>query len=130
MLRAEELDQDCIERTLGAYEFVRMFRASGKLVARSPFPGEHGERITLEAAEARLVDSLHWVIAQRGGGMPTTRKWSSEYQVGLVRDCHRLRDRARIRLRVLLEDLETPELRRRYQGELESRLGRLNLVDF
>jgi hypothetical protein len=95
---------------LAAWRTAKRVLAEGGAVQN----GRMGESMDAEAFTRWLRRDLDERINYRGGFRwhTASRKWSTDYQYRLVRDCRAVRDHVNTRLRVYR--LETPDVRRRF----------------
>lgn len=105
----ETVTVEAVQATIKLLRYYRQFLASECTHAR--IPGDQFKD-TMDKAEARrrLSKMIH-VAINRKAGVPQSRKWSYEYQIGVYRDQQRLRD---IGSRVRVYQFETADMRRRF----------------
>ena len=97
---------------LAAWKRARVVLAGGGRVRMS----RTGEALDVEAFTRIMRRDLDDRINARGGVALVGRKWGTDYQASLARDCCAVRAHATTRLRV--HRLETPDVRRRF-GHIE-----------
>ncbi len=71
----------------------------------------NGDAMDAQEWQCERIKALDRRITLKAG-RPIGRKHSEQYQIGLFRDCHRVRDAFR---RIRVYQFETPEITRRYK---------------
>lgn len=106
---------DAIVATLRTLQHFRAFIASPFREMRDPYDRSWGSRLTREQAQQKLTSLIHVAINRKAGLVDVPgRKWTSDYQRGLVQDAAELNHP-----RLIIRQLRTPELARRFAARIE-----------